>query len=114
MLEGMRTPWGAVQTTLTLADGVFWVQTPEQGGILIERTTATQLLTEKAQYLATAWENFLAFAEDREMSIVFYEHPEFYPWAEEELTKEIAEQSLREECPDYFTKQPTYPIKASA
>jgi hypothetical protein len=36
------------------------------------------------------------------MMVVLYEHPELYPWVEEELTATFAEESLRRHHPEYF------------
>jgi hypothetical protein len=36
------------------------------------------------------------------MVVVFYEHPELYPWVEEELTEKLAADTLRLSCPEYF------------
>lgn len=99
---GMHTPWGVAQTKLQLAEGVFLVKTEVHGGILIEQTIAASLLSEKAIRIGKPWESFLAFEQDQDMMVVLYEHPEIYPWVEEELTEKFAEDNLREYHPEYF------------
>ena len=103
MTGGMQTPWGVAQTRHQLDEGVFLVQTEEHGGILIDAKKADALLSEKARDIGQRWYSFLAFEQDYDMMVVFYEHPELYPWVEEELTCKFAEESLHAHHPDYFT-----------
>ena len=103
MNGGMHTPWGVAHTKQQLDEGVFWVQTPEHGGILIEEAKAKEILSDKAINIGMHWNDFLAFEQDHDMMVVFYEHPEFYPWVEDELIEKFAEDSLRRNHPDYFT-----------
>jgi uncharacterized protein DUF7007 len=102
MPGGMHTPWGKAQTQRQLADGVFWVETEAHGGLLIENVRAEECLSEKALALGKRWHDFLAFEQDKDMMVVFYEYPAWYPWMEEELTEQFAEESLRRDHPDYF------------
>jgi hypothetical protein len=85
-----------------LDEGVFLVQAETHGGVLIEADKARTLLSEKARSLGQFWNGFLAFEQDYAMMVVFYEHPELYPWVEEELTLGFAEESLRLNHPEYF------------
>lgn len=85
-----------------LTEGIFWVETADHGGLLIEVTQARALLSERALKIGQIWEHFLAYEQDRAMVVVFYEHPELYPWVEEELTEKLAEDNLRLSYPDYF------------
>ena len=102
MTGGMHTPWGVADTKQQLDEGVFWVQTAAHGGILIDISKATAILTDKAISIGKRWNDFLAFEQDHDMMVVFYEHPEFYPWVEVELTEKFAEDSLRRNHPEYF------------
>lgn len=102
MSGGMHTPWGIAQTKQQLDEGVFWVKTAEHGGILIERAKAKEILSAKAISIGEDWNDFLAFEEEHAMMVVFYEHPELYPWVEDELTEKLAEDNLRKQHPEYF------------
>ena len=104
MNEEMYTPWGVAQSVELLDDGVFWVQPQEHGGLLIESSKAETLLSAKAIAIGKVWNTFLTFEEDDAMLVVFYEHPELYPWAEEELIHTLAEECLHRVYPDYFNE----------
>jgi hypothetical protein len=101
-MERMPTPWGSALKTRELAEGILWVETAEHGGLLIERERAQALLSARALRLGQNWEHYLAYEQDRAMVVVFYEHPELYPWVEEELTEKLAADTLRLSCPEYF------------
>ena len=105
MAAGMLTPWGVARTKQQLDEGIFLVKTAEHGGLLIEQAVATQMLSERALCIGKVWEDFLSFEQDHDMMVVLYEHPELYPWVEEELTEKFAEDSLRTHHPDYFTTE---------
>ncbi len=102
MQEGMPTPWGVALMVHVLDDGIFWVQTAEHGGLLLEQIHVEALLSPKARTLGTWWHDFLTFEQDDALLVVFYEHPELYPWAEENLIQPLAETYLRATHPDYF------------
>ena len=102
MPGGMHTPWGRAQTQRQLADGVFWVTTEVHGGLLIEIKQAEETLSEKALSIGKRWNDLLTFEQEKDMMVVFYEHPEWYPWMEEELVEQLAEESLRRDHPNYF------------
>ena len=103
MSAGMSTPWGIACSQEPLDEGAVQVETANHGGILIEQTYAQTLLSPKACTSGVFWDHFLAFEQERAMMVVFYEHPEWYPWVETELTKKLAEDLLRQDYPDYFT-----------
>ncbi|HLZ62566.1 MAG TPA: hypothetical protein VKR06_36945 [Ktedonosporobacter sp.] len=103
MTGSMDTPWGVALKTQQLDEGVYWVETADHGGILIENTWAKTVLSEKAQHIGKLWHDFLTFEQAHDMMVVFYEHPEWYPWIEEELAEKLAEDSLRQHHPEYFT-----------
>jgi len=81
---------------------VFWVETAEHGGLLIEAERAQTFLSEQALTIGRRWENVLVYEQEHDMPVVFYEHPELYPWAEEDLTEKLAAESLRLFHPEYF------------
>src|ERR1019366_1772719 len=103
MPGGMHTPWGKAHVQRQLDNGVLWIEGEEQGGLLIEHAKATEILSEKALAIGRNWHGLLAFEQEKDMMVVFYENPELYPWMEEELTVQLAEESLRRGHPDYFT-----------
>lgn len=98
----MPTPWGIALTRQKLADGIFWVETAEHGGLLIASEQAGVLLSAPACRIGQRWNNFLTFEQEYDMLVVFYEHPELYPWVEETLTEKLAADSLRLSHPEYF------------
>ncbi len=104
MHEGMPTPWGAALTVSLLEHGILWVQTAEHGGVLFDQAQVRILLSPQAIRLGVQWHEFIAFEQDEAIQVVFYEHPELYPWAEEDLIQQLAEESLRRTHPDYFDK----------
>jgi len=103
IMENIPTPWGAALTKLELTDGVLWVETAEHGGLLIEKAQARTLLSDPALRIGQPWENYLAYEQASAMMVVFYEHPELYPWVEEELTEKLAADNLRLCHPEYFS-----------
>lgn len=101
-METISNPWGTTLSSEKLAEGVFWIETAEHGGLLIETAWAQTFLSEQACALGRLWETFLVYEQEHDMPVVFYEHPELYPWAEEELTEKLAADSLRLSHPEYF------------
>lgn len=101
-METLSNPWGTALSVETLAEGVFWVETTEHGGLLIEVERAQTLLSEPARAIGQLWENVLVYEQEHDMPVVFYEHPELYPWVEEDLTQKLAAESLRLFHPEYF------------
>lgn len=102
MHAGTHTPWGFAHSQEQLDEGVLWVETVHHGGLLIEKTLARELLSAKARAIGMPWQDMLTFEQERAMAVVFYEHPEWYFWAEEELTKKLAEDLLHQFYPSYF------------
>ena len=103
IMENTQTPWGKALTKLELTEGVFWVETGEHGGLLIEKAQARKLLSDPALKIGQHWENYLVYEQTYDMMVVFYEHPELYPWVEEELTEKLAADNLRLGHPEYFS-----------
>ncbi len=101
-MEMRQTPWGKATNTEQLANGILWVETIEHGGILVESTLAGTLLSAQARQIGHPWDSFLAFEQEHDMPVIFYEHPELYPWMEEILTEKIASDRLHLDHPEYF------------
>lgn len=107
----MLTPWGVAVAVHLLDEDVFWVQTTEHDGLLIQHTKAEMLLSARAMALGKWWNTFLTFEQDDTMLVVFYEHPELYPWAEEDLIKPLAEECLHSFYPDYFNESTPFEVE---
>ena len=105
MFGSMSTPWGVALIKQQLDDGVFFVQTVEHGGLLIDARRASELLSARARTIGKHWNEFLVFEQDVDIMVVFYEHPELYPWVEDDLLEKVAEDNLRKGHPDYFQLQ---------
>ncbi len=101
-METISNPWGKALSLQQLAEGVFWVETAHNGGLLVAIEWAQTFLSENARKIGRAWKNLLIYEQERDMPVVFYEHPELYPWAEAELTKKLAADSLRLSHAEYF------------
>lgn len=102
IMDNMLTPWGKTITMQELAEGILWVETTEHGGLLIEAALVPSFLSERAREIGQVWEDYLVYEQEHDMMVVFYEHPELYPWVEEELTEKLATDSLRLFHPEYF------------
>ncbi len=85
-----------------LAEGIYWIETADHDGLMIEAGQARELLSEQALKMGQVWENYLLYGQEYDMPVVFYEHPELYPWVEEELTEKLAADTLRLFHPEYF------------
>lgn len=72
MSHVLFSPWGMVQTSYTLCDGVYAVSTASHGGILVHRS-AEHLLSQEAQYLGTRYGVYLCYEEDCKAPIVIRE-----------------------------------------
>jgi hypothetical protein len=101
-MQSKQTPWGTALTTEKLGDGILWVETSTNGGILIETNLASSLLSARVLKLGQSWQNCLAFEHGNGLLAIFYEHPELYPWIEPELTEKISADCLHVEYPEYF------------
>ncbi len=87
-----------------LAEGIYWIEAADHGGLMIEFRQARELLSEQALKMGQVWENYLLYEQEHDMPVVFYEHPELYPWVEEELTEKLAADILRLFHPEYFER----------
>ncbi|HEY0753703.1 MAG TPA: hypothetical protein VGD98_07065 [Ktedonobacteraceae bacterium] len=106
-MENIANPWGIALTSEKLAEGVFWIETAENGGLLIEIEWGQTFLSENALKIGQPWENLLVYEQEHDMPVVFYEHPELYLWTEEDLTAKLAADSLRISHPEYFNQSPS-------
>jgi hypothetical protein len=73
----MRTPWGTANETKKIARGVYWVDTPSHGGLMIANGTAQKSLTPKAIEYSEKFGNYAAYEEDCASAIPFYENPQW-------------------------------------
>jgi hypothetical protein len=101
-MENVFSPWGPIITQQELGEGILWVETAEHGGLLIDMAQAHTLLSAQALKIGTPWKNLMVYEQERDMPVVLYEHPELYPWVEEELTQKLAADCLRRLHPTYF------------
>ena len=101
-METNQTPWGIALNMELLGEGILWVETAEHGGLLIERGLAGALFSSQALEIGRPWQGFLAFEQEYDMPVIFYEHPELYPWIEEKLTEQLACDCLQLTHPEYF------------
>jgi hypothetical protein len=101
-MKNMQTPWGSAISAQELAVGILWIETALHGGLLIEAARARIFLSERALQIGQAWGHYLVYEQDKAMPVVFYEHPELYPWVEEELTAGLASDYLHLTYPEYF------------
>jgi len=102
------TPWGISDHETKLAEGVFLVDTPSHGGILVEKKVARTYLSCAALQIGSEFgPSHIAYEEDCDMAVVMFEHlDEIYHLMDysigvEEL-REIIEESINEWHPEYF------------
>lgn len=76
--KGTGTPWGTAQTSQVLTRGVVAYSTAGHGGVSVTINWAKKNLTPQAQHLGMPWGGKLWYEEGCKVSILFYEHPEFY------------------------------------
>lgn len=77
----MYTPWGHADGQHSVARGVWVVDTPSHGGIMIRTRTAERVLSDAARVIGELWgrdHEWLAFEEDCAYAVVVYEHPEWF------------------------------------
>ena len=73
------SPWGAIQDSTQIENGVRWVSTASHGGLMITNAAAKSLLSARAieSVHSTQSSTFVCFEEDCEYAIAFFEHPEW-------------------------------------
>lgn len=103
----MITPWGKADYPDKLTHGVYSVDTPSHGGVLIGKRVARKLLSPRALTIGQPFGAYLAYEEDCDMAVVMYEKPEWFveiirrhPPAEE--IKQRAAECLERWHPEYF------------
>lgn len=69
----MSTPWGAIQSQVSLARGVRWVNTASHGGFLISQRFANLHFSPAAVKRGKQWGAYLAFEEDCDATIILFE-----------------------------------------
>ena len=108
MSQVLFSPWGMVQTSYTLCDGVYAVSTASHGGILVHRS-AEHLLSQEAQYHGTRYGVYLCYEEDCKAPIVIRELldsgkiivPVNDRLSDEEFNKEVNE-NIQRWNPEYW------------
>lgn len=90
----MNTPWGRADHQETLTRGLTIVSTPRHGGVMISKGFAEKNLSEVAIKKALIYNNYLAYEEDCDMSIIIFELPQYFT-KENETIEEIAEEAKR-------------------
>ncbi len=100
--KAMSIPWGEADCEEAVAPGVYWVGTAGHGGILVEKSRARELLSERAIKIGRSWGLYLAYEEDCDAYAVYYEHPEYCTWMKAEEMKKLAEENLHRWNPAYF------------
>lgn len=90
-----RSPWGVVDHSQQIAEGVYWVGTPSHGGLMVRQRIASELLTPSAQKEAEPYGLWLCFEEDCAYAVALFERPEWadvmakqYPPGAHQLTTE--------------------------
>lgn len=67
------SPWGEIQVCKEMVLGVFFVDTPSHGGIMVDINYANIILSEDAQRYGEKHNNYLCYEEDTQANIVEYE-----------------------------------------
>lgn len=73
MSQLFYSPWGLVQTSYTLCDGVYAVSTASHGGIMVHRGVVDNLLSNEAQKCGFWEAGYLCFEEDCQSSVAIRE-----------------------------------------
>jgi hypothetical protein len=71
--NGMPTPWGRAQATTTFEPGFLFVETAGHGGFLLSRKFAADHLSEAGRRHGSEFAQWLAYEEDSDANIIFYE-----------------------------------------
>lgn len=74
-----HSPWGSIQHTKQIQQGVRWVSTASHGGLLVKLDVAGRLLSERAREVSHPGATIYGFAfeEDCSYAVAFIEHPEW-------------------------------------
>lgn len=75
----MQTPWGPSQHQQKITDGMYWVSTSGHGGLLIECRIAGKLLSPWAFSYGGRYGQWLAYEEDCDYQVAFFELPQYWP-----------------------------------
>ena len=86
----MSTPWGVAQSTAMFCGGqVMHVTTSSHGGLLVDRTWATEHLSPAAQRVGRPFARWLAYEEDSDARVVELEVDEIAWCLPEELIEDL-------------------------
>lgn len=113
--RAMPSPWGKVDTKHKICAGVYDVGTPSHGGIMVGKSVARRLLSEKAQKMGEPFNNYLCYEEDCKWAFFAFEQPQLYADSfrthairPNEITtermKERARRTLEAVYPEYFNR----------
>ena len=69
------SPWGKIQTSTKIAEGVFWVSTPSHGGLMVHKDSPIKLTGQAISKAVTSSGDWFSFEEDCRYAIPFFEHP---------------------------------------
>lgn len=69
----MYSPWGFIQSKITLSPYVYCVDTPSHGGIMVAIKTAEDILTADALKYSFKYGEYYCFEEDCDAPIVYRE-----------------------------------------
>lgn len=107
--EGDPSPWGNVQTSRKIADGVYEISTASHGGILVHKSVEKTLLSEEAGKIGFLENGWHGYEEDAEACIPIrelidrgiFEIPSHYSGTKEEYIAMI-DDSIRYWFPEYW------------
>ena len=77
-MKGQSSPWGIIQSVTKLGDGVYQVNTPGHGGIILEPESARNLLPPYVLKLAHKHRGNFCFEEDCAVSLVAFYAPQLF------------------------------------
>ena len=75
----LHSPWGPVQMSERLADGIYQVSTAGHGGWMVARPVAAERLTPEARPQGESHAAWLCFEEDCAWAVPAWELPELWP-----------------------------------
>lgn len=101
---GMPTPWGKAQMTTIYEPGLMRVETASHGGFLLSRQFAQEKLSEAGRKRGVEYGQWLAYEEDSDANIIFYELGHLLG-DYKELAKEGILTSLERYLPDYLRER---------
>jgi hypothetical protein len=77
-MKGQSSPWGIIQSSTKLSEGVYQVNTSGHGGIVLEPESARNLLPPYVLKLADKYRGKYCFEEDCAASLVAFHAPQLF------------------------------------